>query len=136
MKGRTFCLRPAILLKERLCLRVFSCEYCKIFKNTSGVRKSFKNCNAMASEIRFFLTYLLSWRSCKSLNWRHQHKFRKKLRRSSLISYYSNASATQRVLLVGDIESNPGPTSTANSRSTPEDQHRTIIKPVKRQQRN
>ena len=37
----------------------------------------------------------------------HQHKFRKKLRSWSPISY-SNTSATQRILLGWDIETNPG----------------------------
>ena len=55
----------------------------------------------------------------ESLHWQHQHKFRKKLRRSSPISYDSNTSATQPILLGGDIETNPGPTSTTNSGSTP-----------------
>ena len=51
----------------------------------------------------------------ESLHRQHQHEFRKKLRRWSLISYYSNTAATQRVLLGGDIETNPGPTSITNS---------------------
>ena len=54
----------------------------------------------------------------ESLHWQHQHKFRKKLRRSSPISYDSNTSATQPILLGGDIETNPGPTTT-NSGTTP-----------------
>ena len=41
------------------------------------------------------------------------------LKRSSPNSYYSNTSAMQRILLGGDIETNPGPTSTTNSGSTP-----------------
>ena len=57
------------------------------------------------------------WR--ESLHRQHRHKLRKKLRRSSPISYYSNTSATHRILLGGDIETNPGPTSTTNSALTP-----------------
>ena len=53
----------------------------------------------------------------KCLHRQHQHKFRKELRRSSPISYYSNTSATQHILLE-DIEMNLGPTSTTNSGST------------------
>ena len=47
------------------------------------------------------------------------HELRKKLRRSSPISYYSNTSATHLILLEGDIETNPGPPSTTNSGLTP-----------------
>ena len=47
------------------------------------------------------------------------HELRKKLRRSSPISYYSNTSATHLILLEGDIKTNPGPTSTTNSGLTP-----------------
>ena len=54
----------------------------------------------------------------ESLHRQHHHERRKKLRRSSPISYYSNISATHRILLGGDIETNPGPTSTTNSRLT------------------
>ena len=55
----------------------------------------------------------------ESLHRQHHHELRKKLRRSSPISYYSNTSATHRILLGGDIETNPGPTSTTNSALTP-----------------
>ena len=55
----------------------------------------------------------------ESLFRQHHHEFRKKLRRSSPIFYYSNTSATHRILLGGDIEMNPGPTSTTNSGLTP-----------------
>ena len=41
------------------------------------------------------------------------------LGRSSPISYYTNVSATQLILLGGDIEMNQGTTSTTNSGSTP-----------------
>ena len=42
------------------------------------------------------------WR--ESLHRQHHHEFRKKLRRSSHISYYSNTSATHRILLGGENE--------------------------------
>ena len=53
------------------------------------------------------------------LHRQHHHEFRKNLRRSTPISYYSNTSATHRILLGRDFETNPGPTSTTNSGSTP-----------------
>ena len=55
----------------------------------------------------------------ESLHRQHHHELRKKLRRSSPISYYSNTSATHRILLGGDIKTNPSPTSTTNSGLTP-----------------
>ena len=55
----------------------------------------------------------------ESLHLQHHHEFRKTLRRSSPISYYSNTSATHWILLEGDIKTNPGPTSTTNSGPTP-----------------
>ena len=55
----------------------------------------------------------------ESLHRQHHHEFRKKLRRSTPISCYSNTSATHRILLGGDFETNSGPTSTTNSGSTP-----------------
>ena len=51
----------------------------------------------------------------ESLHRQKQHEFRQKRRRSSPISYYSNTSATQRILLEGDIEKNTGSTSTTNN---------------------
>ena len=48
----------------------------------------------------------------ETLHRQHQHKRRKKLRRSSPISYYSNRSATHRILPGGDIDTNPRQTST------------------------
>ena len=51
----------------------------------------------------------------ESLHRQEQHEFRQKRRRSSPISYYSNTSATQRILLEGDIEKNTGSTSTTNN---------------------
>ena len=51
----------------------------------------------------------------ESLHWQEQHEFRQKRRRSSPISYYSNTSATQRMLLGGDIEKNTGSTSTTSN---------------------
>ena len=55
----------------------------------------------------------------ESLHRQHRHELRKKLKRSSPISYYSNTSATHRILLEGDVETNPGPISTINSALTP-----------------
>ena len=55
----------------------------------------------------------------ESLHQQHHHGLRKKLRRSSHISYYSNTSATHQILLGGDIKTNPGPISTTNSGLTP-----------------
>ena len=51
------------------------------------------------------------------------------LGRSSPISYYTNVSATQLILLGGDIEMNQGTTSTTNSGSTPRsDKKKTVTK--------
>ena len=58
----------------------------------------------------------------ESLHRQHHHKFRKKLRKSSPISYYSN-TAIQRILLGGDIETNPGPTSSSGSTPTNDKQN-------------
>ena len=55
----------------------------------------------------------------ESLHGQHHHEFREKLRRSSPISYYSNTLSTHRMLLGGDIETNPGPASTTSSGLTP-----------------
>ena len=55
----------------------------------------------------------------ESLHRQYCHELRKKLRRSSAISYYSNTSATHRILPGRDIETNPGPTSKRNSALTP-----------------
>ena len=51
----------------------------------------------------------------ESLHWQEQREFRQKRRRSSPISYNSNTSATQRILLGGDIEKNTRSTSTTNN---------------------
>ena len=57
----------------------------------------------------------------ESFHRQHHHEFRKKLRRSSPISYYSNT-------LAKPFETNPVPTSTANSRSTPTNDKQNIKK--------
>ena len=54
----------------------------------------------------------------ESFHRQHRHEFLKNLR-SSPISYYSKTSATHRILPGGDIEMNPGPTSTTNSGQVP-----------------
>ena len=71
---------------------------------------------------KFELQHSLSMQPwIESLHRQHRHELRKKLRGSSPTSYYSNTSATHRILLGGDIKTNPGLTSTTSSALTPTD---------------